>query len=43
MKLGLMLQVCGGALEGGKTPRWPDLRDMALAAETERRRSNYQE
>ena len=33
MKLGLMLQVGGGALEGGKTPRWPDLRDMALAAE----------
>ena len=24
MKLGLMLQVGGGALEGGKTPRWPD-------------------
>ena len=33
VKLGLMLQVGGGALEGGKTPRWPDLRDMALAAE----------
>ena len=33
MRLGLMLQVGGGALEGGKTPRWPDLRDMALAAE----------
>ena len=33
MKLGLMLQVGGGTLEGGKTPRWPDLRDMALAAE----------
>ena len=33
MKLGLMLQVGGGALEGGKTPRWPDLRDMALAAD----------
>jgi len=34
MKLGLMLQIGEGALADGKTPRWGDLRDMALAAES---------
>ena len=33
MKLGLMLQVGAGALEAGGTARWPDLREMAQAAE----------
>ena len=33
MKLGLMLQVGAGALEEGRTARWPDLREMAEVAE----------
>jgi len=33
MKLGLMLQVGGGAFGDGRTARWSDLREMAQAAE----------
>lgn len=33
MKLGLMLQVGEGALDGGRTARWRDLREMAVTAE----------
>lgn len=33
MKLGLMLQVGGGAFAGGRTARWSDLREMGQAAE----------
>ena len=33
MKLGLMLQIGSGALAGDRTPRWPELREMAQAAE----------
>ena len=33
MKLGLMLQIGSGALAGDRTPRWPELREMAQVAE----------
>ena len=33
MKLGLMLQIGAGVLADGRTARWPELREMAQAAE----------
>ena len=33
MKLALMLQIGSGALAGDRTPRWPELREMAQVAE----------
>ena len=33
MKLGLMLQIGSGVLAGDRTPRWPELREMAQVAE----------